>query len=340
MRTKLFVAIAALLWITASCKREESEAVQPSAQLPGKAKELPLYAVSPADIANRRQERKTGARTMSILDTKKDDVPFFLFVPEVTDHEPFLLADARYNMTSGSPSTRPVLEEPSAAPKFDVMKLDDDDLSINPPGNENLSYTIGGTGSCPLLLKELQSLRWAPSMSDVLGKPVSINPEFLKPDPLSSGLAARMRIENGYLASTPTYYHLWQFKENQAQTSGHVQMLTARIAHEFTVDLPAGTTVLTILSKNFAAGSSPTTLVTLEPYLDKVEFFIGTTVQSERLPGTGTASDEDKHYHELYNTVVDATGAAVTSNVHPFKVVGAQCVPPTTTLVNCGPDRP
>ena len=336
MRTKAVIAIAALLWITTSCQKE-------------KEKELPLFVVSPADIANRVKVRAAGARTivvrmhivgMSILDTKKDNDPFFLLVPEVTDHEPFLLADARYKMTSGSPSTRPVSKEPSTAPKFDVMLLKKDDLTISPPPNEALSYTIGGTGSCPRLTRELQSLRWAPSMSDVLGKTVHINPECLKPDPVSSGLAARMRIEKGYLASAPTSEYIWQFKETQAQTTGHLQMLTTEIIHEYTVDLPAGTSVVTISSKNFAPRSSPTTLVTLEPVDDQVEFFIGTTVRTERLPGTGTASDEDMHYVGFYKTILDASGAAVTSNVHPFRVIGGKCVQTTTTLVNCGPGRP
>jgi hypothetical protein len=350
MRTKAFVAAVALLWITGSCTREEPARVQP-ARVAGQKPELRLYAVSAADIAKRTKLRTTGSSTivvrmnivgMSILNTKKDNDPFYLLVPEVggpDPHEPFLLADARYKMTSAS-TARPVLKEPTGAPKFDVMILDDDDLTISPSANETLSYTIGGSGSCPLLTRDLQSLRWAPSMSEVLGKTVSINPDFLKANPLSTGLAARMRIDKGYLASTPTYYYLWQFKETATQTAGHVQMLTSTVVHEYTVDLPAGTSVLSIASQNFAAGSSPTTLITLEPYNGKVEFYIGTTMKSERIPGSGTASDEDIHYKEFYKTVLDSSGAAVSSNIHPFQVAGAQCIPPTTTLVNCGPGRP
>jgi hypothetical protein len=349
MRNFVLVAMLTVaVFITSCSKKEETESATPVQESKESGKPLPVLGVSKATW--QKIGRATGAapRTIvvrmrivgtSILDTKRDNDPFHLLLPEVTGHEAFILADEKYGMTSGS-SSRPLKRESTATQNYDVMLLDDDDLSITPGPNEPLRYTLAG-GSCPQVPTDLQSLRWAPSMSDALGKNVHVNPKFLRASPESAGLAARMKIDMGDLFSTPTYYEVWQFKTAANGTTGHKQMLTAAVVHEYSVDLPAGTDVLTINTTKFAAGSTGTTLLTLEPDSSgEIEFTIGSIVPKERLPGTGTASDEDMHYMELYKAVVDTAGSAVSSAIHPFKVVGERCVPPTTTLVNCGPGRP
>ncbi len=275
---------------------------------------------------------------MSLLNTKRDNDPVTLVIPNVTRHEPFLYAHDNYRMALSSGSTRILYSEKDHfSEPYKVLLLAGEELVLGTPPNESsLTYTLGGA-ECPATFDDLASLRWAPSLSDVLNKPVSIDAKYLKPT-APGAVAATMEITKGALSSEPADPYIWQFKDTSSAITGHRQMLTGIVNYDFTVDLPVNEP-LTVKSRAFGSGSA-VDLVTLMPQNGAIEFTVGVTPKDTRLPGMGTPTLVDLHFPLIYAFLDPGTlGSGALPITKPFKT-GAYCLPPSQPLVNCGPDRP